>query len=483
MDEMEKMDKQSFERMIAAYERDPQMMAYEIDGHYLDGDVEGVGKDSDLALQWYHRVLEAPQVVPHYFDYPALALFQIGRVYFERGEYETAVQYLMQSSAEPSDQVSLLARCYLQGLGVPQDVAKGEELLEHGRCISVAYLAGLYERGELLPKDEKRAAALYVKAFRMAVDGDSEVDFFAVFDKVDEIADGGNLEAQVALGTYFLTKPDSMWCCTAVTKAQNNWPCGAYWMLRAHEHGYTEAENALTMFEEEGYDAGTAQRSAAVYARERKLRRGLDAATCARAEAYLKGYGPRYLNEEEVVPQAAELGNAEAQFAMAKAAFSREDTVRGIDFMTRAARQGHEGACAALRERGIPLEDPPLPIPPEGELPEAAQQGLWYRRTVFVGGNRRVRRICFATGYMGHGGSNNSPYEDDKTWSIRPEEMDGQPPYEVFGLRLTAVVNDIAYFVRGTHIYKVTFGHGYADSYEVTYDTYQRNSIRLSDEE
>lgn len=476
------MDKRILELKIASYgEHQKPWDTFAIAEHYFEGDIEEGGKDLDRALEWYLRVCEKePNEENEY--YQDRSFFQIGRIYFERGDYTSAVHYLSQCKTEPNDQVSLLACCYLYGLGVPQDLARGKELLQNGQCMSLAYLAGLYELGEIFPKDEEQAEALYTKAFSTAVQVDlyNDSSFLSIFEKVDEAADRGNLQAQLALGEYFFSEPWSFDIENSMlSKGQRNWACGAYWMLRAKEQGSKEAEKALEIFEDKRYKADAAEKAASIYARERKEKKGFDAVICARAEAYLKGFGPFWIPNEAIF-RAAELGNAEAQYYLA---MHNGDMLDALDFLARAAKQGHEGALEEFQRRGIPVDDPQLDIPPEGELSPEAQQTLLYRRSTLVAGNRRLRRILFSSGYGGYGGSNNSSYETESSWEILPEKLNGRRPYEVFKMRIAAVVNDIVYLVQGNHIEKVTFKNAYEDRFGVAYDTYEVDCIFLSDKE
>ncbi len=74
------------------------------------------------------------------------------------------------------------------------------------------------------------------------------------------------------------------------------------------------------------------------------------------------------------------------------------------------------------------------------------------------------------------------PYENSGARARRPGAPNGKRPYERFGMWLAAVIGDIAYFVCGKEILKVTFGHGYIETHGVAYDTYPIDGIRLSDE-
>ena len=55
---------------------------------------------------------------------------RLGRLYYEDGDYVNAVKYLtMASQSDTSGAASfLLSKCYRNGFGVPQDVAKADSL-------------------------------------------------------------------------------------------------------------------------------------------------------------------------------------------------------------------------------------------------------------------------------------------------------------------------------------------------------------------
>lgn len=101
---------------------------------------------------------------------------------------------------------------------------------------------------------------------------------------------------------------------------------------------------------------------------------------------------------------------------------------------------------------------------------------------VLVEGNEKIIGLHFQQGYYGRGGSNNSPYTTEIDFDRTLDELSGQPFKEIFGVYVSAVVNDVVYLVQPTAQGKkvISFGANgnYSDAYEVAYDTMEGFVIR-----
>lgn len=94
-------------------------------------------------------------------------------------------------------------------------------------------------------------------------------------------------------------------------------------------------------------------------------------------------------------------------------------------------------------------------------------------KTVSVEGNEQIIALHISSGYYGRGGSNSSPYTDEIDCNRSLEHFVGQPPYEVFGIQIRAIVNDVVYFTNASNGYVSSFGVDgkFEREYEVAYDT------------
>lgn len=101
---------------------------------------------------------------------------------------------------------------------------------------------------------------------------------------------------------------------------------------------------------------------------------------------------------------------------------------------------------------------------------------------VFVENNEQIIGLHFEQGYYGRGGSNNSPYTTEVNFNRTLDELNGQPLKEIFGVYVSAVVNDVVYLVMPTAQGKKVISFGakgnYSDAYEVAYDTTEGFVIR-----
>ena len=112
---------------------------------------KGVPQSSEVAAYWQQKAIDSGhrglqlflgEDIQQYndsvkLDYKkkaeqgnAVAQYVLGRLYYEDGDYVNAVKYLtMASQSDTSGAASfLLSKCYRNGFGVPQDVAKADSL-------------------------------------------------------------------------------------------------------------------------------------------------------------------------------------------------------------------------------------------------------------------------------------------------------------------------------------------------------------------
>ena len=101
-------------------------------------------------------------------------------------------------------------------------------------------------------------------------------------------------------------------------------------------------------------------------------------------------------------------------------------------------------------------------------------------KTILVEGNEQIIALHFRSGYYGRGGSNTSPFTDETDYNRRLERFAGQPPYEVFGMQVRAIVNDVVYLTNATSGGVVSFGADgkFEADREVAYDTGERRLIK-----
>lgn len=99
---------------------------------------------------------------------------------------------------------------------------------------------------------------------------------------------------------------------------------------------------------------------------------------------------------------------------------------------------------------------------------------------ILTEGNEKIIGLHFQSGYYGRGGSNNSPYTTEINTDRTLEQLDGQPPMEMFGAEVRAVVGDVVYLVERGSKKVISFGADgdYCDSCEVAYDTMEGFVIR-----
>lgn len=101
-------------------------------------------------------------------------------------------------------------------------------------------------------------------------------------------------------------------------------------------------------------------------------------------------------------------------------------------------------------------------------------------KTVLVEDNEQIIALHIASGYRGRGGSNSSPYTDGIDCNRGLERFAGQPPYEVFGMQIRAIVNDVVYLTDKSSGYVFSFGADgkFEDNREVAYDTVESCLIK-----
>ena len=93
-------------------------------------------------------------------------------------------------------------------------------------------------------------------------------------------------------------------------------------------------------------------------------------------------------------------------------------------------------------------------------------------KTVLIKGNEQIIAVLIKSGYCGRGGSNSSPYTEDMNCTLSLERLEG-PPYEVFGMQIRAIVNDIIYLINPSNGCVFSFGVNgkFEADREVAYDT------------
>ncbi|MBO5491155.1 MAG: sel1 repeat family protein [Desulfovibrio sp.] len=163
------------------------------------------------------------------------------------GQYKKVVQLAqpLASEGNPRAQV-LLARCYENGLGVPQDMETAAKWLrlaaDQNYGEAQVKLAYLYDLGVGVPRDEKAVAGLMARA-----------------------AEGGNAEAQFNLGLYY-------------SQGRYGYPKDQAqsfaWALRSAEQGYAQAERYVGACYEHGVGVEQNAEQAALWY-NRAARQGL----------------------------------------------------------------------------------------------------------------------------------------------------------------------------------------------------------------
>ena len=456
------MTKQEFDELLGELDSGTRRYfpyAEKIAIHYRDGDIDGVERNLELSLKWYLRFYEGN---PDYFGTRSI-FYEIGKIYFELKNYEKAIEYFEKSDEPSRTEPSYLARCYLYGLGVERDLARAEKIFISGKDVSVLFLAGLYERGEIYPRDEKRALELYIKAFDGSAYYPGEKTFKTAKAKVLDAAERGDAGAQLALGRYYATAN------LCVTDERPDYPCGVHWLSLAKKNGNPEAQEELDRYSMRGkYPVAAALKA---YEYEAKAEQGDEAALCALAELYAKELLPQNeQNRGAQIENAARLGNAWSQYRLACRFFEINDKNQGFLWLEKAAEQGLPEAVKLLAERrgaeetadNIYIGDKLLPLKKSKIL------GL---KTILIK-DSTIKGFHYGGGYRGRGNTNTSDYTEVGGRDVLLCELDGQPPYKIEMLSVRAVVGDIVYTsTEAGAVIAFDARKGYSDSYSVGYDT------------
>ena len=92
---------------------------------------------------------------------------------------------------------------------------------------------------------------------------------------------------------------------------------------------------------------------------------------------------------------------------------------------------------------------------------------------ILTEGNEQIIALHIKSGYCGRGGSNSSPYTDGIDCNRGLERFEGQPPYEIFGMQIRAIVNDRVYITDKSNGYVFSFGVNgkFEAEREIAYDT------------
>jgi TPR repeat protein len=109
---------------------------------YLYDEGIGVKPDKHTAMFWYQKAWQRNEIA---------AATNIAILYKERKDYTNALQWLEKASASADDDAKLiLARFYLQGLGVNKDATKTKTLLTAVKNSTTACEASVEEASYLL---------------------------------------------------------------------------------------------------------------------------------------------------------------------------------------------------------------------------------------------------------------------------------------------------------------------------------------------
>ncbi|WP_224670782.1 tetratricopeptide repeat protein [Mesorhizobium sp. BH1-1-5] len=271
-----------------------------------------------------------------------------------------------------------VARCYLEGLGVPSSRLEGTRWLrraaERGNADAQALLAALYASG--LAEDEDNAGSNSSESL-FAAQSSREPDFEMALQFARKAAEAGSANGQAILG-YILSKGP---------QAIRDLEAAHGWYEKSAAAGCPEGRLGLAL-------SLVRRRQPEQRARiARELRCAADAGlpTAIYLLAVLTEHGmgvPVDLEEAEQLYQlAAEKGFAAAQFrlglSLIEGRLSRQDPAAGEAWMRRAALAGNPDAAYRIGELYV-----------KRPQPDYAEAAAWYRRAAEAGHQAAARALA-----------------------------------------------------------------------------------------
>ncbi|ESZ59032.1 hypothetical protein X727_31810 [Mesorhizobium sp. L103C119B0] len=271
-----------------------------------------------------------------------------------------------------------VARCYLEGSGVPPSRMEGARWLlraaNHGSADAQALLAALYLTG-LVAKEGDGKGSESDQLFM--ADSSGKPDFTAAFDFATKAAEAGSATGQAILG-YILTSGP---------KAMRNADAAHRWYEKSASAGCAEGclGFALSL-------ARSGKRENRVRIAN-EVRRAADAGlpTAIYLLAVLTEHGLGVVRDMDAAVQlyqaAAEKGLPSAQFrlglALIDGAFVDQDISAGEAWMRRAALAGNIEAAYLLGDRYV-----------KTQRPDFAESANWYRRAAEAGHQAAARALA-----------------------------------------------------------------------------------------
>lgn len=278
-----------------------------------------------------------------------------------------------------------VARCYLEGSGVPPSRIQGARWLlqaaNHGSADAQALLAALYVAG-LMPAGAGSGSASN-RLFEQETTG--EPDFEAAFGFAEKAAEAGSAEGQAILGYILTNGPEELHDLAAAHR----------WYEASAAAGCAEGSLGLALSLAR---RGVAPNRTGI---ERQLQRAVDGglSTAVYLLAVLKENGqeePCDLQAAaELYERAAGDGVTAAQLrlglALLDGAFGRRDEEAGEAWMRRAALTGNAEAAFLLGDRSV-----------KGGNPNFAEAIAWFRQAV-DGGHPAAARALASLYLTGNG--------------------------------------------------------------------------------
>lgn len=451
-----------------------------------DGSVEGVEKNPALAAELGVKGLAASEYDESQFG---KVYYEIGKTYFMLGEYKKAAEYL-EKSGEPKEELSLLAQCYMYGLGVEKDLGRAAEILKKGGRFSLMFYGDLCERGEIFEKNKTESQTAFCNAFLKMLHLNGylaymEPRFCEMKARAEEWARFWFRPALLAIGKYYMS-PD-------YGNDAPDYPLGVYNLSTAFDFGVAEAGEELKKYKERGYSV---EKTLEAYKYLSDINSD-NSALFAYIEILESGCMPKSVNDDERIERAAKLGFAAAQYLYAheRLRFAYPD---GTEWLKKAAEQGHKKAAAEYEEKIAEEEKERA----ERERSEKMQREAAAERErklaqtvafadgssmtlgeltgltkVVVRGNKKITGVCLNVGCGGKGGSNNSSYWEKSNEVLSLNGIEGGDPIPFYGVWVVAVICDVICLADGDNIITVEPGRGYSHREDAGYDSYEVRSI------
>ncbi|TGS65846.1 hypothetical protein EN817_26355 [Mesorhizobium sp. M3A.F.Ca.ET.174.01.1.1] len=279
-----------------------------------------------------------------------------------------------------------VARCYLEGLGVPSSRSEGARWLrraaDRGNSDAQSLLAALYAAGLASREGDGNGAA---SATLFERDVSREPDWTAALDLATKAAEAGSAAGQAVLG-YILSRGP---------KAMRDLDAAHGWYEKSAAAGCPEGCLGLALSLVRLRQPEQRSRIAA------EVRRAADAGlpTAIYLLAVLTEHGMGVAVDLKAAAQfyqlAAEKGLASAQLRLGHAlidgSLTDKDPVAGDAWMRRAALAGNLDAAYRIGERHV-----------KSPRPDYAEAATWYRRAA-EGGHQRAARALASLYFSGNG--------------------------------------------------------------------------------